>query len=226
MQIGYGQVILRGDRAGEITSVPSRYPSPSVRAFIRPVVSARGIDWKEEGKNPIGNSVHPSPSASVRPCPCVSDSPSLRPPSGLALARSLARRRSAWNAARTEADEKRRSPLAPTLSLSLLAPQPVSQPASGPFGSGEPRRLGPPKVFPRAAKSGSGWWLAVISFNRLGFIIRDPEECIKIMSRTMPSLKGLIKFKHSLLLPLLDTCYIPYDVCAREPLQSESFDLT
>ena len=57
---------------------------PSVRP--RPIVTDKGTDWKEEGRNPIGISVHPSlpVRTSVRPppspCPVLrTNRPSVRP---------------------------------------------------------------------------------------------------------------------------------------------------
>ena len=77
---------------------------PSVRP--RPIVTDKGTDWKEEGKNPIGISVHPSLPVltSVRqppsPCPVLrTNRPSVRPSAVLACAREG----SVWNAARTSA---------------------------------------------------------------------------------------------------------------------------
>ena len=69
------------EREGESTLLLFS-PRPSVRrASVRPFVSDSGIDWREsreEGKNPIGNSVHPSPSQPVRPSACLSVRPSVR----------------------------------------------------------------------------------------------------------------------------------------------------
>ena len=125
------------EREGESTLLLFS-PRPSVRrASVRPFVSDSGIDWREsreEGKNPIGNSVHPSPSQPVRPSACLSVRPSVR--------HSVLRTGKERVECRKD-DGRGRS----VGRLTLAGSRPLSLPAAAGqvVGSGEPRRLGPAK---------------------------------------------------------------------------------